>query len=92
MSKKIEIEGLTKDEQKELQKLATEMEADAIQMRIDYEKNPQPEMEGMVIGIHEDSILLDDESIKLDADVVVEIKHKENKDAKNKEKKDDKEI
>ncbi len=39
MSKKVEIEGLTKDEQKELQKLATEMEAEAIQMRMDYEDN-----------------------------------------------------
>jgi TRAP-type C4-dicarboxylate transport system substrate-binding protein len=76
---------LTKDQQKELQKLATEMEADAIQMRMDYEENPQPEMEGMVIGIHEDSILLSDESIELNADVVVELKHKESKDAKNKD-------
>ena len=76
---------LTKDQQKELQKLATEMEAEAIQMRMDYEENPQPEMEGMVIGIHEDSILLDDESIKLDAEVVVELKRKESKDAENKE-------
>jgi hypothetical protein len=83
--KEIQIEELSEIEQKELQKLATEMEAEAIQMRIDYEKNPQPEMEGMVIGIHEDSILLDDESIKLDAEVVVELKRKESKDAENKE-------
>ncbi len=83
--KTIQIEELSEIEQKELQKLATEMEAEAIQMRIDYEKNPQPEMEGMVIGIHEDSILLDDESIKLDAEVVVELKRKESKDAENKE-------
>jgi hypothetical protein len=85
MSKKIEIEGLTKDEQKELQILATEMEADAIQMRMDYEQNPQPEMEGMVIEVHQDSILLEDESRKLDSEVVVELKHKESKNAKNKE-------
>lgn len=90
--KEIHIEELSEKEQEELQKLATEMEAEAIQMRIDYEENPQPEMEGMVIGIHEDSILLDDESIKLDTDVVVEIKHKENKDAKNKEKEDGKKV
>jgi hypothetical protein len=83
------MKELTKDQQKELQKLATEMEADAIQMRMDYEENPQPEMEGMVIGIHEDSILLSDESIELNADVVVELKHKESKDAKNKEKNKD---
>ncbi len=89
MSKKIEIEGLTKDEQKELQKLATEMEAEAIQMRMDYEDNPQVEMEGMVIEVHQDSILLDDESVKLDSDVVVELKHKESKDAENKENNND---
>jgi TRAP-type C4-dicarboxylate transport system substrate-binding protein len=80
---------LTKDQQKELQKLATEMEADAIQMRMDYEENPQPEMEGMVIEVHQDSILLEDESRKLDSEVVVELKHKESKDAKNKEKNKD---
>ncbi len=80
MSKKVEIEGLTKDEQKELQKLATEMEAEAIQMRMDYEDNPQVEMEGMVIEVHQDSILLDDESLKLEGDVAVEIKKKEKKD------------
>ena len=80
---------LTKDQQKELQKLATEMEADAIQMRMDYEENPQSEMEGMVIEVHQDSILLEDESRKLDSEVVVELKHKESRDAKNKEKNKD---
>jgi TRAP-type C4-dicarboxylate transport system substrate-binding protein len=80
---------LTKDQQKELQKLATELEAEAIQMRMDYEENPQPEMEGMVIEVHQDSILLEDESRKLDSEVVVELKHRESKDAKNKEKNKD---
>ncbi len=80
MSKKIEIDGLTDDEKKELQKLATEMEAEAIQMRMDYEKNPQPEMEGMVIQVHQDSVLLEDESLELDSDVVVELKKKEKED------------
>jgi hypothetical protein len=80
MSKKIEIDGLTKDEKKELQRLATEMEAEAIQMRMDYEENPQPEMEGMVIQVHQDSILLEDESLELDSDVVVELKKKEKED------------
>ncbi len=80
MSKKIEIDGLTKDEKKELQRLATEMEAEAIQMRMDYEENPQPEMEGMVIQVHQDSVLLEDESLELDSDVVVELKKKEKED------------
>jgi hypothetical protein len=78
--KTIQIEELSEIEQKELQKLATEMEAEAIQMRMDYEDNPQVEMEGMVIEVHQDSILLDDESLKLEGDVAVEIKKKEKKD------------
>ena len=87
--KTIQIEELSEIEQKELQKLATELEAEAIQMRIDYEENPQPEMEGMVIEVHQDSILLEDESRKLDSEVVVELKHKESRDATNKEKNKD---
>ena len=35
------------------------------------------EMEGMVVSVHQDSVLLDDESVKLDADVAVEVKPKE---------------
>ena len=42
--KTIQIEELSEIEQKELQKLATEMEAEAIQMRMDYEDNPQVEI------------------------------------------------
>jgi TRAP-type C4-dicarboxylate transport system substrate-binding protein len=68
---------LTEEQRKELQKLAAEMEVEAIKMRADYEQNPQPEMEGMVVSVHQDSVLLDDESVKLDADVAVEIKPKE---------------
>ena len=71
---------LTEEQTKELQKLAAEMEVEAIKMRVDYEQNPQPEMEGMVVSVHQDSVLLDDESVKLDADVVVELKKKENED------------
>tara|TARA_Y100000992_G_C20887452_1_gene314687 strand:+ start:122 stop:379 length:258 start_codon:yes stop_codon:yes gene_type:complete len=68
---------LTEEQRKELERLAAEMEVEAIQMKADYEQNPQPEMEGMVVSVHQDSILLDDESVKLDADVVVEVKPKE---------------
>ena len=68
---------LTEEQIKELQKLAAEMEVEAIKMKADYEQNPQPEMEGMVVSVHQDSVLLDDESVKLDADVVVELKKKE---------------
>ena len=68
---------LTEEQRKELQKLAAEMEVEAIKMRADYEQNPQPEMEGMVVSVHQDSVLLDDESVKLNADVAVEVKPKE---------------
>lgn len=68
---------LTEEQRKELERLAAEMEVEAIKMRADYEQNPQPEMEGMVVSVHQDSVLLDDESVKLDADVVVEVKPKE---------------
>ena len=49
-------------------------------MRADFEYNPQEEMEGMVIEVHQDSILLDDESVKLDSDVVVELNKKQEED------------
>ena len=76
MGKREEVH-LTEEQRKELERLAAEMEVEAIQMKADYEQNPQPEMEGMVVSVHQDSILLDDESVKLDADVVVEVKPKE---------------
>jgi len=78
--KTIRIEGLSEEQNKELQELAIEMEAEAIQMRADFEDNPQEEMEGMVIEVHQDSILLDDESVKLDSDVVVELNKKQEED------------
>ena len=55
---------LTKEQTIELNKLALEMEADAIQMRIDYEKNPSEES-GSVIVIHENSEWLDDTESEL---------------------------
>ena len=51
---------LTKEQTIELNKLALEMEADAIQMRIDYEKNPSEES-GSVIVVHENSEFLEEE-------------------------------
>ena len=55
---------LTKEQTIELNKLALEMEADAIQMRIDYEKNPSEES-GSVIVVHENSEWLDDTESEL---------------------------
>jgi len=49
---------LTKEQQKELEILATEIEAEAIQMKLDYEQNPSEES-GSVVMVHENSEWLD---------------------------------
>ena len=51
---------LTKEQKKELEKLAAEMEAVAIQMKLDYEANPS-DMSGSVVVFHENSKLLEEE-------------------------------
>ena len=51
---------LSPSQEKELEILATEIEAEAIQMKIDYEENPS-EDSGSVIVIHQESELLDEE-------------------------------
>jgi len=49
---------LTKEQQKELEILAAEIEAEAIQMKIDYEQTPSEES-GSVVVVHENSEWLD---------------------------------
>jgi len=61
MNKKDE---LTPEQEKELTKIAAEIEAEAIQMKIDYEKNPSEES-GSVVYIHQESSLLEDENEEL---------------------------
>ena len=51
---------LSPSQEKELEILATEIEAEAIQMKIDYDENPS-EDSGSVIVIHQESELLDEE-------------------------------
>ena len=51
---------LTKEEEKELELLAAEIEAEAIQMKLDYENNPS-EMSGSIVVFHENSELLEEE-------------------------------
>ena len=51
---------LTPEQEHELAKIAMEIEAEAIQMKIDHEKNPSEES-GSVIHIHQDSTYLDEE-------------------------------
>ena len=62
MNKKDE---LTPEQKKELTKIAVEIEAEAIQMKIDYDINPSEES-GSVVYIHQDSSLLTNEDEKLD--------------------------
>ena len=51
------MKELTKEQQKELEILAAEIEAEAIQMKLDYEKNPSEES-GSIVVIHQESELL----------------------------------
>tara|TARA_R100001443_G_scaffold107967_1_gene118120 strand:- start:442 stop:615 length:174 start_codon:yes stop_codon:yes gene_type:complete len=56
----VEMSKLTKEQQKELEQIAAEIEAEAIQMKLDYENNPS-EMSGSVVVVHENSEFLDEE-------------------------------
>ena len=52
--------SLTKEQQKQLEILAAEIEAEAIQMKLDYEQTPSEES-GSVVVVHEDAEILDEE-------------------------------
>ena len=54
------MKNLTKEQEKELEILAAEIEAEAIQMKLDYEQNPTEES-GSVVVIHQESEFLDEE-------------------------------
>ena len=54
------MKELTKEQQKELEILAAEIEAEAIQMKLDYENNPSEES-GSVVVVHENADILDEE-------------------------------
>ena len=56
------MKNLTKEQQQELQKLAAEMEAEAIQMKLDYEENPSTES-GSLIYIHQNAEFLEDNEV-----------------------------
>ena len=56
------MKNLTKEQQQELQKLAAEMEAEAIQMKLDYEENPSTES-GSLIYIHENAEFLEENEV-----------------------------
>ena len=61
MSKK---DKLNPEQEKELILLAAEIEAEAIAMKMDYDKNPSQES-GSVVYVNEKSTLLDDENEEL---------------------------
>ena len=53
---------LTKEQQQELEQLALEIEAEAIQMKLDYEDNPTPiEERGSLIYVHQNAEFLEEE-------------------------------
>jgi hypothetical protein len=51
---------LTKEQKKELERLAAEIEAEAMQMKLDYENHPS-DMSGSIVVVHEKSEYLDEE-------------------------------
>jgi len=53
------MKDLTKEQKMELEVLAAEMEAEAIQMKLDYENNPSEES-GSVVVIHQNAEFLDE--------------------------------
>ena len=52
--------SLTKEQIKELKQIATQLEAEAIQMKLDYEQHPS-DMSGSVVVVHQNSELLEEE-------------------------------
>ena len=58
------MNDLTEEQQNELEKIALEIEADAIQMRLDYEVSGS-DNKGEVIFVNEESSLLKNEDEKL---------------------------
>ena len=56
------MKNLNKEQQQELQKLAAEMEAEAIQMKLDYEQNPSVES-GSLIYIHQNAEFLEENEV-----------------------------
>ena len=56
------MKELTKEQQRELEQLSLEIEAEAIQMKLDYEKNPTPtEESGSLVYIHQNAEFLEEE-------------------------------
>ena len=65
-----DMKELTKEQIKELEMLATEIEAEAIQMKLDYEATGS-EHSGSVVYVNQDSPLLKDENEELGTTMIV---------------------
>ena len=81
---------LTPDQEKELIMLATEIEAEAIAMKLDYDENPSHES-GSVVYINDKSTLLDDEKEELGHQVLVSSAQMISKEIEKQKKDKDKE-
>ncbi len=81
MSKK---DKLTPEQEKELIMLSAEIEAEAIKMKMDYDKNPSHES-GSVVYVNELSSLLEDEDERLGDKALVSSSQILAKELKNKE-------
>lgn len=75
---------LTKEQKKELELIASEIEAEAIQMRLDYEATGS-EHSGSVVFVNQESPLLKDENIELGTTMVVNTTQRIQKYLKDKE-------
>ena len=80
---------LTPEQEKELVKIVTEIEAEAIQMKMDYDKNPSEES-GSVVYIHQESSLLENEDEELGNQALVSSSQLLAKELKKQKKKGDK--
>jgi hypothetical protein len=56
------MKKLTKEQERELEQIALEIEAEAIQMKLDYEQNPSEES-GSLIYIHENAEFLEESEV-----------------------------
>ena len=56
------MKDLTKEQQQEIEQLSLEIEAESIQMKLDYEDNPTPiEESGSLIYVHQNAEFLEEE-------------------------------
>ena len=69
------VKDLTKEQQKELEKLIVPIVEESISVRLDYEDNPSNLDSGSVVVVHQDSTLLDNKKEEL-SDIAYNITRK----------------